>query len=40
MAELVMTELGLIVVISLMLTVGFTRMTLHWQAAIMQLFLS
>jgi putative ABC transport system permease protein len=40
MAELVAAELGLIVMISLLLTVGFTRMTLYWQAAIIQQFLS
>jgi putative ABC transport system permease protein len=40
MVELVSAELGVIVVVSLMLTAGLTGLTLHWQAALMQQFLS
>jgi putative ABC transport system permease protein len=40
MAALVATELGVIIVLSLMLTAGLTGLTLHWQTALMQQFLS
>ncbi len=40
MATLVATELGVIIVLSLMLTAGLTGLTLHWQTALMQQFLS
>ena len=40
MAELVVAELGVIVVASLVLTAGLTGLALHWQTALMQQFLS
>ena len=40
MAELVAAELGLIVVVSLLITAGLTGLTLRCQAALMQQFLS
>ena len=40
MAELVAAELGVIVGVSLLLTAGLTGLTLRWQAALMQQFLS
>ena len=40
MVELVSAELGVIMVVSLVLTAGLTGLTLHWQAALMQQFLS
>lgn len=40
MAELVAAELGVIVVVSLVLTAGLTGLALHWQTALMQQFLS
>ena len=40
MAELVAAELGVIVVVSLVLTAGLTGLALRWQAALMQQFLS
>lgn len=40
MIELVAAELGVIVVTSLILTAGLTGLTLRWQAALMQQFLS
>ncbi len=40
MAELVTAELGVIVVVSLMLTAGLTGLTLRWQSVLMQQFLS
>ena len=40
MAELVTAELGVIVVVSLILTAGLTGLTLRWQSVLMQQFLS
>ena len=40
MAELVAAELGVIVVVSLVLTAGLTGLALRWQTALMQQFLS
>ncbi len=40
MAELVTAELGVIVVVSLVLTAGLTGLTLRWQASLMQQLLS